>query len=49
MSIHIVTLQLSDAEEILGVFDSIGKADAFTASLPKSDQVNIIIKTYLVN
>lgn len=49
MSIHIVTLHLHGAPEVLGVFDSIGKADAFAATLPKSDQVNITIETFQVN
>ena len=50
MSIHIVMLKLSkNTEKILAVFDSIGKADAFAATLSKSDQVNIIIETFQTN
>jgi hypothetical protein len=49
MTVHIVTLQLWDDVEILGVFDNIGKADDFVATLPESDQINTTINTYMVN
>lgn len=49
MTVHIVTLQLWEDVEILGVFDTIGKADDFVSTLNETDRINTRINTYLVN
>jgi hypothetical protein len=49
MTVHIVTLQLWEDVEILGVFGDIGKADDFVATLPETDRINARVNTYLVN
>lgn len=48
MTVHIVTVRDSDKIEIVQVFDSIGKAEAFCGTLSEADEVNAVIHSFQV-